>query len=138
MDSDYIVLDYSRISSDHEFYKNIHRMGEFLANGFVWDAAGPSLCTPGDIRISYSVWEPRKQETISMLARREGDNIVPLKVGTEEVFFVRKGRLDREELLRLEAADVVWWRNFWRVWFVLACVIAAAVQVRRKTTKKTN
>jgi hypothetical protein len=138
MDADYILLDYSRISNEHEFYKNMHRLTEFVTRGFVWDSAGPSLCTPGDIRTHYVVWEAPK-EPVSMLAARNGDFIVPLKVkNSEDAFFVRKGDFDRRELLELEAADIIWWRNLWRVLFVLSLLAAGLVEYRDASSRRSK
>ncbi len=136
MDSEYIVLDYRRISDEHEFYKNIHRLTEFLTRGFVWESAGQSLCTPGDIRTRYQVWES-PTDPVSVLASRNGDRLVPLKVQEgDEAFFVRKGKHDRRQILELETGDLLWWRNLWRVLFLIAAGIAGAVQYRASQTNK--
>merc|ERR1739848_794835 len=67
MDENYITLDYSRISNEHEFFKNMHRISQYMQTGHI-DFAGPSLCTPGDIRISYSEYSIPYGDTFSIVA----------------------------------------------------------------------
>ncbi len=131
MDSRHIILDYSHFSSDHEFYKNLHRASQFLLHGEY--NYGPSICTPGDIRVRYSVWRIQQDSEISVLGAREGDRVVPFEAprAKEAVFLARSGRLDRRELVDGEAGNVLWWRNVWRAWLVVSVALAVWIKTKK-------
>ncbi len=119
----YIILDYSRISSEHEFYKNLHLFSQFFATGEFYGVTR-SLCTPGDIRVSYQVWRVPPAE-VTLLGKQRGKELAQWQSQKgHSVLFSRAGRLDLRGLLNLEAGDVRWWRNFWRALFLVALVTA--------------
>jgi hypothetical protein len=119
----YIILDYSRISQEHEFYKNLHLFSQFIATGEFYGVTR-SLCTPGDIRVSYQVWRVPPGE-VTLLGRQRGGELLPWQSRTgHAALYSRPGRLELRGLLDLEAGDVRWWRNFWRALFLVALVTA--------------
>ena len=121
MDQNYVTLDYSRISSEHEFFKNLNRFSNYMQSGHI-DFAGPSLCTPGDIRLSYTLSEIPFGDSVSIVATKRGGSIVPIESHVHEgetLYYSRTGEKapTKRVLLDLEAQDVFWWQVFWRLLF---------------------
>jgi hypothetical protein len=101
----------------------LNLFSQFVATGEFYGALR-SLCTPGDIRVSYQVWRAPANE-VSLLGKQSGGTLVQWKSKTgHPVLLSRAGRLGLRELLDLEAGDVKWWRNFWRALFLAALVTA--------------
>lgn len=139
MDQNFITLDYSRINSDHEFFKRLHQAAQFLQTGHI-DFAGNSLCTPGDIRVSYTLFE--LQEPFSIVASSSGNDIVPLQSsqGAEPLFYARPGANlhSREAVLDLEAGDIRWWQWLWRILFLTICVPLALLSIQATNKQKSS
>lgn len=131
MDEHYVIFDYSRFSSEHEFHKNIHRFTQFLATGD-YDLGGPSLCTPGDIRVHYTVYYLKPETQFSIVASQIGKTVVPYHSKKEdaELYYVRLGDLSRKEVLDREFADIHWWKTFARIFLGIFVALTAFLTMK--------
>ena len=73
-------------------------------------------------------------DTFSIVATKRGTEVVPLESNTiadAKMYYVRKGDLShRRALLDIEAEDVFWWQNFWRILFAGVMTPLCVLMVR--------
>lgn len=93
----------------------------------VIDLGGPSLCTPGDIRVSFTVWKLPSDPRMTIIAKLASDGTyVPFKLSTgTDIFMVRAGHKTLVEVLVDEHNSVAKWLWIGRVFTFIVLGLCA-------------